>query len=60
MRIKAKFIPLGSNLHDQHCLPMNKSFSSFADDGILSVECEIFVHSTEEVYMFDMSWRQLS
>jgi hypothetical protein len=39
---------------------MNKSFSSFADDGILSVECEIFVHSTEEVYMFDMSWRQLS
>lgn len=34
---------------------MNESFSSFADDGNLIDECEIFVHSTEELYMFDMS-----
>jgi hypothetical protein len=34
---------------------MNKSFSGSADDKNLIDGCEIFVHNTEESYIFDMS-----
>ncbi len=39
---------------------MNKRSSGFAGDENLIDGCEIFVHDTEELHMFDISWHELS
>jgi hypothetical protein len=57
---QSKVYSVASNLNRQHCLPMNKRASGFAGDENLIDGCEIFVHDTEELYMFDISWEDLS
>jgi hypothetical protein len=57
--IKAKFIPL-----DIICVSRTFTYeqcsSGFAADQYLVDGCEIFVHNREELYMFAISWHELS
>ena len=57
--VKAKFIPLDESMSPA-LLTYEQSLSRFADDKNLSGGCEIFVHNRKELYMFDISWHELS
>jgi hypothetical protein len=59
VRVKAKFIPLDQSM-SAALLTYEQIMGGSADDKHLSAGCEIFVHNRKELYMFDISWHELS